>query len=59
MTLLRRSSLMGLGFKLRQKKGQVDVRLFKHKKGKGSQEREELEPKTRLGKHEIGRPSEL
>lgn len=29
MTLLRLSSLMGLGLKLRQKKGQVDVRPFK------------------------------
>lgn len=43
---------MGLGLKLRQKKGQVDVRPFKHKVY-GSQEREELETKTRMGEHEI------
>lgn len=38
---------------MRQKKGPVDVRPFKHKKVYGSQEREELETKARTGQHEI------
>lgn len=53
MSLLRLSSLVGLGLKLMQKKGPVDVRPFKHKKVYGSQERDELETKARTGQHEI------
>lgn len=39
MTLLRLCSLVGLGLKLKQKKGRVDVRLFKHKKEVARRER--------------------